>query len=319
MNNIDLYRQILKGKWFIHYSYALSLAPLLGNILSGKSMDGSRNWDNDQTHELDKMQDRAKFPIQAGTSANTVSVFDVFDEAPEGSVALIPLKSVMAKYGTWCQYGTEEIASFMLKAAASSKIDALVLDIDSGGGSVDSIAPLLDAIRRIQNEYNKPVVGCADLCASAAYYVACHCDRLIAGNNISSEFGSIGVMMQFWDIVPYYEKEGFKFHKIYAPESTHKNLPVEQALEGKYDLIKEEELSPLAIAFQNAVKKARGNKLDLKIEGLLNGRMFYASGGKDGHPDAKTVGLIDEVANMDRAIMLAQSLAEVRKFLSNRI
>ena len=87
--------------------------------------------------------------------------------------------------------------------------------------------------------------------------------------------------MQFWDIVPYYEKEGFKFHKIYAPESTHKNLPVEQALQGKYDLIKEEELSPLAITFQEAVKKARGNKLDLKVEGLLNGRMFYASNGKD--------------------------------------
>ena len=34
---------------------------------------------------------------------------------------------------------------------------------------------------------------------------------------------------------------------------------------------------------------------------------------------AKTVGLIDEVGTMDRAIALAQSLAEVRKFLTNQL
>lgn len=317
--NIDLYRQILKGKWFIHYSYALSLAPLLSNILSGKSMGDARDWNGMQTTELEKMDSRARYPVLAGTSASTVSVLDVFDNSPEGSIAVIPLKSVMVKYGTWCQYGTEEIASIMLQAAASKKIDALVLDIDSGGGSVDSIPPLLEAIRKIQTEYNKPVVACADLCASAAYYVAAHCDKIVAGNNLSSEFGSIGVMMSFWDIQPYYEKEGFKFHKIYAPESTHKNLPFEMALQGKYDLIKEEELSPLALTFMNAVKEKRGSKLDLKVEGLLNGRMFYATNGKDSKLDAKSVGLIDEVGSMDLAITLAQSLAEVRKFLSNQL
>jgi ClpP class serine protease len=67
------------------------------------------------------------------------------------------------------------------------------------------------------------------------------------------------------------------------------------------------------------VKNTRGSKLDMKVDGLLNGRMFYAANGKDNKMDAKSVGLIDEVGNMDRAIMLAQGLAEVRKLLSNQL
>jgi protease-4 len=319
MNSIDLYRQILKGKWFIHYSYALSLAPLLNNILSGKIMEDVRDWNHNQTTDLAKAEDREKLPIQCGTSANTVSAFSSFEEAPEGSIAIVPLKGAMMKNGTWCQYGTEEIASLMLQGGASKKIDGIVLDIDSGGGSVDSIPPMLNAIKKIQTDFNKPVVASADLCASAAYYVAAHCDRIIADNNLSSEFGSIGVMMSFMDIQPYYEKLGVKFHRVYAPESNYKNQPFEKALSGNYDQIKEEELSPLAITFQNAVKNARGSKLDLKVEGLLNGRMFYASNGKDNKLDAKSVGLIDEIGSMDRAIMLAQGLAEVRKLLSNQL
>jgi protease-4 len=320
MNNIYLYRQILKGKWFIHYSYALSLGPILNNLLSGKSMANDfRDWDRDQTSNLDKQEGREKLPVKCATQANSISVFSTYDEAPSGSIALVPLKSVMVKYGSWCQYGTEEVAGMMLQAASHPNIDGIVLDIDSGGGSVDAIPPMIEAIRKIQTQLNKPVVACADLCASAAYYVASYCDRIIAGNSLSSEFGSIGVMMSWWDLQPYYEKEGFKFHKIYAPESDYKNLPFEKALKGDYDLIKEEELSPLALTFMNAVKTNRGSKLDLNIEGLLNGRMFYASNGKDEKLNAKHAGLIDEVSSLDRAIMMAQSLSEVKKFLSERI
>ncbi|HNX37487.1 MAG TPA: S49 family peptidase [Candidatus Cloacimonadota bacterium] len=316
MNNIYLYRQILKGKWFIHYSYALSLAPLLRNLFEGKSMGDIRDWNNNQTNNLENSEGREQFPVMAGSSASGVSVFSKYDDAPEGSVALVPLKSVMVKYGTLCEYGTEEIAGFMLSAAASKKISAIVLDIDSGGGSVDSIPPMLEAIRKIQVQYNKPVVAMADLCASAAYFVAAHCDRIIANNNLSSEFGSIGVMMQWWDVQPYYEKEGYVFHKIYAPESSYKNLPFEKALKGDYDMIKEEELSPLAIGFQNAIKTKRGSKLDLKIEGILNGRMFYAENQKNPKLSAKDVGLIDEVADLERAISLAKELAEMKEIFS---
>jgi protease-4 len=208
----------------------------------------------------------------------------------------------MLKYGTWCSYGTTEIAEALLEAGNHRNIGSLVLDIDSGGGSVDAIAPLVDAIGAVRKS-GKSVVASVDLCASAAYYVACHCDEIVANNGISSEIGSIGVMMSFMDWTKYYEKEGAVKHTVYSNLSEWKNRPFELALKGEYDEIKSEELDPLANSFQEAVRKQRGDKLKEETPGILQGRMFFAE-------TARQVGLIDHVASAEFAVNRAR---EVRK------
>lgn len=223
-----------------------------------------------------------------------------FAKAPKDSVAVITLRGDMLKEGTMCSYGTEEIASVIREAADAKNIIGIRLDIDSGGGAVDAIAPMLDAIRYSQSK-GKPVVASCDLCASAAYYVACHCNRIMANNSISAEFGSIGVMMQFPDYAKYYEEKGIKIHTIYSNLSTYKNAPFEAARKGDYASIKEEQLDPLARKFQEAVKASRKD-LDLKVEGILNGRMFYAQ-------DAQKYGLIDQIGTAEEATDLVRRLA----------
>jgi protease-4 len=156
----------------------------------------------------------------------------------------------------------------------------------------------------------KPVVALADLAASAAYWVASACDMIIASNDISSEFGSIGVMISFADMAPYYEKEGVKVHTVYAPESTHKNLPLENAMKGDYALLQDEVLSPLAKQFQKTVKKNRSGKLDDKAEGILNGKMFYSD-------QALKNGLIDKIGNLEFAVKQAKRLSVAYQFNNN--
>jgi len=224
----------------------------------------------------------------------------IFDNAPEGSVAFIPIKGVMMKEDGYSHYGTESIGSVLMEAGRHKNIKSIVLEIDSGGGSVDSVAPMADSIRRAQE--SKPVVAWADLAASAAYWAASEANLIIASNDISSEFGSIGVMMSFIDARPVWEKEGYKFHKIYAPESDHKNLAFEKALLGDYEMIKTEELSPLARKFQMAVRENRKGKVDITQKGILNGKMYYAR-------DAVKVGLADEIGNREYAIKRAVELA----------
>jgi protease-4 len=108
--------------------------------------------------------------------------------------------------------------------------------------------------------------------------------------------------MSFADVRPMWEARGVKFHTIYAPESDHKNLPWEKALEGKYDLIKDEELSPLAKRFQKAVRENRQGKVDITKKGILNGKMYFAN-------EAIKVGLADELGNREYAIKRAVELA----------
>ena len=224
-------------------------------------------------------------PLSA-TGQGTSTARESFDKAPQGSVAVVPLRGDMLKEGTMCSYGTEEIAAVIREAADAKNVVGTRLDIDSGGGAVDAIAPMLDAIA-YSRQKGKPVVASCDLCASAAYYVACHCDEVVADNQISAEFGSIGVMMQFPDYAKYYEQKGIKIHTIYSDLSDWKNAPFEAARKGDYKSIRQETLNPLARQFQEAVKSRRpGLKLD--VEGIVSGRMFFAR-------DALQVGLIDRV------------------------
>lgn len=239
--------------------------------------------------------------IAAGARASsTTTVSGDFRKAPEGSVAVVSLEGDMMKGGTMCSYGTEEIAAVMREAADARNIVGIRLDIDSGGGAVDAIAPMLDAIAYSQSK-DKPVVAACDLCASAAYYVASHCDQIVAVNDISAEFGSIGVMMQFPDYAKYYEQKGIKIHTIYSDLSDYKNAPFEAARKGDYKAIKQETLNPLARQFQEAVKTHRKD-LKQDIDGILNGRMFYAR-------QALEYGLIDEVGTTASATEKVRQLS----------
>ena len=93
---------------------------------------------------------------------------------------------------------------------------------------MDAIAPLVDAILYARGK-GKAVVAHCDLCASAAYYAASYCNEIIAANEVSAEFGSIGVMMSFPDYAKYYESAGIKVHTIYSNLSDYKNAPFEAA------------------------------------------------------------------------------------------
>ncbi|GAB2994006.1 hypothetical protein GCM10027284_08990 [Cyclobacterium sediminis] len=231
----------------------------------------------------------------------------IYDGAPEGSVAMIPIKGSMMKYGTLCEYGMVEIAEYIRAAATHKNIGAIVLDIDSGGGGVDAIAPIVDAVN-LAKANGKPVVASVDMACSAAYWAASVCDYIVADNGISSEVGSIGVMCTFHDVQGYYEKEGIKVHHIYSSESENKNEAFHLALEGKYELIKETELDPLARSFQNAIKTNRSGKLDLSAKGVLNGKTYFAQ-------DALNIGLIDKVGSKSTAIDIALAKSHAKQFI----
>lgn len=229
--------------------------------------------------------------------------FPDYNKAPKGSTAIIPIKGAMSKYDTPCAYGAESIGKFILHAASHKNIEAIILDIDSGGGAVNAVAPLIDAIESAKAK--KPVLAYCDTAASAAYWIAVSCDKIILSNDISAQVGSIGVMVSFSDMRGYWEAQGVKFHTIYAPESTHKNQAFELALKGDYDLIKTELLSPMAKQFQAAVKKNRPG-IDLKQEGIIAGRMFFAR-------DAFKYGMVDGIGTIEQALNIAATLADQNK------
>lgn len=288
-----LYYTLLNKPFFIDVRRIEAQAVLIDKFLEHDivGMNGSKLSDKQPIERLHTL---------ASSAGASQTVSGDFAKAPKDSVAVVSLRGDMLKEGTMCSYGTEEIAAVLREAADARNIIGTRLDIDSGGGAVDAIAPMLEAIAYSQSK-DKPVVASCDLCASAAYYVACHCNSIVADNSLSAEFGSIGVMMQFPDYAKYYEQKGIKIHTIYSNLSEWKNAPFEAARRGDYASIKAEQLDPLARQFQEAVKAHR-QQLDLTVDGILNGRMFYAA-------DALKHGLIDQVGSAAEATELVRRLS----------
>jgi len=251
-------------------------------------------------------EDRGRLQIKAAMAGTfTPDDIDDLNDVPENTVAIVPMKGELLKYDDLCSYGTMSVAGLVKTAAMNKNIVALVLDVDSPGGSVNAIPPMLEAIR-FAKQMKKPVIVHGDLVASAAMYVSVFADYIVADNELSSEFGSIGVMVQFADYTDFWETKGVKLHTVYAPESTHKNAEFEKAIKGDYEPLQRNILSPLAVQFQEAVKGARGKKLNLLTEGLLNGKMFFGG-------DAVKAGLADAIGSLYKAVEMAYAFADLRK------
>lgn len=283
--------EILRHAWMMDLRAVNGFLPVVANWLNG----------NDVTFE-----DRGRLQIKAAMAGTfTPDDIDDLNDVPENTVAIVPMKGELLKYDDLCSYGTSSIAGLVKTAAMNKNIVALVLDVDSPGGSVNAIPPMLEAIR-FAKQMKKPVIVHGDLVASAAMYVSAFADYIVADNELSSEFGSIGVMVQFADYTDFWEKQGVKLHTVYAPESTHKNLEFEKAVKGDYEPLQKNILSPLAVQFQEAVKGARGRKLNLMTDGLLNGKMFFGG-------DAVKAGLADGIGSLYKAVEMAYAFADLKK------
>ncbi|QQV89986.1 head maturation protease [Cellulophaga phage Ingeline_1] len=225
-------------------------------------------------------------------------------EVPEGSVGIVSQVGSMYKYGSWYNWGSDELVGFAKSFDDDPNIIGQVWRDDSGGGTISSVAPWLDFLANKK----KPVVSLIDTCGSANYYKNCGTDYLLAENNVSSMIGSIGVMIQINDYSKMLKETGIVEHVIESDLSEDKNKAFKLALKGDYDLIKKEYLNPSAIAFQDYVKLAR-KKLMVETPGIVSGKMFYAE-------EAKQIGLIDGVGNLQAAIEKVKLLAAARSFIN---
>jgi len=108
---------------------------------------------------------------------------------------------------------TEKVGAAMRAALAAPDTKALVLNIDSPGGSVYGVAELGAEIMRLRG--SKPIVAQANsLMASAAYWIGSACDELVC--TPSGEVGSIGVYGVHQDWSKAYEDLGVAFTLVKA-------------------------------------------------------------------------------------------------------
>ena len=209
-----------------------------------------------------------------------------------GGTAVIQVSGTLTKYGSSfsTRGSTLRIRRAVNKAAQSSKVENILLLIDSPGGSVSGIDDLARAVAAANEK--KPVVAYAeDLMASAAYYIGSQAGAIYA--NHAAEVGSIGVFAYLYDmsraaanagIRPIVVKSGeFKGAGISGTEIREEDVAEIQRM-----------VDSTAEDFIQAVMS--GRKMDREqAESLATGRVWRAG-------EAVELGLVDRVRTLDAVL-----------------
>jgi protease-4 len=282
--NYQLVSALMKGLWAIEEDWALSQKPFLDSILLGSNPGGLQ-----VITEFKKAEPVSKaYAVSAASSGA--------GKQNQFNVCIIPVQGPLMKQDQDCgPVGMRTMGQWIQQADANPSVDAIILDVDSPGGTVDGTLDLATIIHNTQ----KPVIAFTDgMIASGAYWLSSASDYIIASNK-HAQIGSIGVMMSMVDPQPYWEKKGVAFHSLKADQSKDKNRLFADIRAGKYEEYIKTTLNPLADDFIKSVKEYRPGISEKAL-----------TGGVDFAPDALSKGLIDEIGSFERAIEKAMELAQ---------
>lgn len=286
---------ISRGVWLMEPRTAHGYLPMAMKFLSREAVSG-----------MDEAMQRP-FMASAGSWVDAPETGSPFSNAQPNSVAIIPICGAIMKEDYCGSPGTDTLSGWIKEACSNSNIKAVVLKINSGGGSVAGTGEFADVIKAA----SIPVLAyCDGLMASAAYWIGSACKEIYASHQ-TVEIGSIGTMVSFMDDTEAMTKYGYAEHVINADTSPDKNQDYFEAIKGNYSRIKVNILNPTNDIFMGAVKANRAGKLTLKdveVNGVqcqepMTGMVYLAQTAIDN-------GLIDGVATLDAVVEKALELSQ---------
>ena len=188
------------------------------------------------------------------------------------------------------------------KGAAPRRVRAVVLRINSPGGTVTASDILYHEVMRFKERRKVPVVASIlDVGASGGYYVALAADRILA--HPTTVTGSIGVLMLTLNASGLLEKIGVSASYVKSGEFKDMGSPF-RALRPEERALFQDLIDRFYARFVELV--ARSRKLDeAKVRGFADGRIYTAG-------EALSLGLIDQIGYLEDAIAAAKGAAGLK-------
>ena len=203
------------------------------------------------------------------------------------------------------EWGGSKIAARIRKIRTDrDQYKALVLRVNSPGGSVSGSDAILAELSRARAEGLPVVVSMGSVAASGGYWISTDCDALYAGEQtITGSIGVFGLFPNFrelsgdfglrWDVVKTHPSaDALSFSR---PKTEEEMKVLQGYVEGIYD------------RFIGLVAEGRGLK-EARVRKIAEGRVWMGS-------DAKEKKLVDEFGGLKTAIAKAIDLADFKKDL----
>ena len=220
----------------------------------------------------------------------------------KSSILVIPIEGVISSSGTDWNSSVVDLVSDQLDQARQTKsIKAVILRVNSPGGTVGASQEIYQSINRFREETEKPVVvSIMDIGASGAYWIAMAADYIFA--QPGSIVGSLGVITQTFDFTDVKDKYGIGVRTYKAGEYKDFLNPWRSPTKGDEWLVNKM-LESIHSQFITTLIERRGITEE-KTEKVADGRIFSGQ-------DALHVQLIDEVGGFYDAVQYAAELAKI--------
>ena len=206
--------------------------------------------------------------------------------------------------GQYGQIGSAKYTRIFRKIRFDNKIKAVVLRINSPGGSSLASDNLFHEIELLKKAGKPVVVSMGDYAASGGYYIACNADSIFAQPNTLT--GSIGVFFMIPNAAEMFDKKiGINFDTVgtgrfsnaftaVLPWSSEEGIIAQQQTDKIYD------------QFLRVVSNGR-KKSKEKIHEIAQGRVWTGN-------HAVANGLVDKLGTLDDAVACAVRLGKLDKF-----
>lgn len=195
--------------------------------------------------------------------------------------------------------GSEAFIKELKEYVEDSAIKAVVIRVNSPGGGVAPSQEIYKEVKRAAKE-KMIVVSMGAVAASGGYYVSAPADRIIA--NPGTITGSIGVIMEIPNVEGLMKKIGLK--TIVIKSGRHKDLASAFREIDKEDRkILQNVIDDVYEQFIEDIASSRKMPLE-EVRRLADGRIFSGR-------QALEVGLVDELGNLEDAIMVSARLAGI--------
>ena len=200
--------------------------------------------------------------------------------------------------------GSETIVNAIRAARQDKNVKAIILRIDSGGGSGLASDMIWREVKRTtEGARRKPfIVSMSDVAGSGGYYIACAADIILADEGTIT--GSIGVLGGKFSYERLLKKIGMRFETTKRGKNADMYLQTKSFTKEQREKLKKDILE----FYQDFIKKvAEGRGLSTaKVDSIGKGRIWTGD-------QAKSIRLIDEIGGLKEAIMVAKQKAGIKE------
>ena len=250
------------------------------------------NLENDEKIEKISLKEYANVPVSKRKKFSKDKIAIIFAQG-----------AINSGEGDNENVGSETTSKAIRKARKDKKIKAIVLRVNSPGGSALASETILREME-LAKEVKPVVVSMGDVAASGGYYIACKADTIVANpTTITGSIGVFGVLMNLEKMMK--NKLGITTDRVKTNQFADLASPTRSLNESERAII-QNQVEMIYDKFITHVAEGRDMTKE-EVDSIGQGRVWTGK-------DAVDLGLVDVLGGMEDAITIAADMAKLESY-----